>query len=44
MLEDVTIHESLPVLVWLMIANTKGFKLKRNCKMVIGCCISSFNL
>ena len=29
MLEDVTIHESLPVLVWLMIANTKGFKLKR---------------
>ena len=28
MLEDVTIHESFPVLIWLMIASTKGFPLK----------------
>jgi hypothetical protein len=28
MLEDVTIHESLSVIVWLMIANTKGFQIK----------------
>lgn len=28
MLEDVNIHESLPVIVWLMIAHTKGFKIK----------------
>ena len=28
MLEDVTIHESFSILIWLMIANTKGFKLK----------------
>lgn len=28
MLEDVTVHESLSTLVWLMIANTKGFQLK----------------
>ena len=28
MLEDVTFHECFPVLVWLMIANTKGFTIK----------------
>ena len=28
MLEDVSLHESFPVLIWLMISNTKGFKLK----------------
>ena len=28
MLEDVCLHESFPVLIWLMIANTKGFTLK----------------
>ena len=28
MLEDVTIHESIGVIVWLMIAVTKGFQLK----------------
>lgn len=30
MLEDVNIHSCLPVIVWLMIANTKGFKVKEN--------------
>ncbi len=30
MLEDVNIHSCLPVIVWLMIANTKGFKLREN--------------
>jgi len=30
MLEDVNIHSCLPIIVWLMIANTKGFKLKVN--------------
>ena len=28
MLEDVTIHESFPILIWLMIAKSKGFHLK----------------
>lgn len=28
MLEDVTFHECFPVLIWLMIANTKGFTIK----------------
>ena len=28
MLEDVSLHESFPILIWLMISNTKGFKLK----------------
>tara|TARA_B100000902_G_scaffold398451_1_gene465260 strand:+ start:2406 stop:3317 length:912 start_codon:yes stop_codon:yes gene_type:complete len=28
MLEDVTIHESIIVIIWLMIANTKGFQIK----------------
>ena len=28
MLEDVCLHESFPILIWLMISNTKGFKLK----------------
>jgi len=30
MLEDVCLHESFPILIWLMISNTKGFKLKVN--------------
>lgn len=29
MLEDVNIHNCFPVLVWLMIANTKGFHVKQ---------------
>ena len=28
MLEDLTLHESFPTLIWLMIANTKNFKMK----------------
>ena len=28
MLEDVTIHESFPIIIWLMIAKSKGFTLK----------------
>lgn len=28
MLEDVSLHESFPILIWLMISNSKGFKLR----------------
>ena len=28
MMEDVTIHESVKVIVWLMIAVSKGYELK----------------
>jgi len=28
MLEDVTLHESIPVIVWLMVSHSKGFTLK----------------
>tara|TARA_Y100000590_G_C15745201_1_gene1021768 strand:- start:2486 stop:3382 length:897 start_codon:yes stop_codon:yes gene_type:complete len=28
MLEDVTIHESFPILIWLMVAKSKGFTFK----------------
>ena len=28
MLEDVTIHSSFPIIIWLMIATTKGFPMK----------------
>ena len=29
MLEDTTIHESFPILIWLMIASSKGFPMKK---------------
>ena len=37
MLEDVTIHESFPILIWLMIAHSKKFKLKNEIvKWILG--------
>ena len=37
MLEDVTIHESFPILIWLMIAYSKKFKLKNEIvKWILG--------
>ena len=28
MIEDVTLHESFPIIIWLMIAYYKGFEIK----------------
>lgn len=37
MLEDVTFHECFPILIWLMIANTKGFIMKQEIiKWILG--------
>lgn len=37
MLEDVTLYDNFPILIWLMIANTKGFQMKEEIvKWILG--------